>query len=427
MRFRKAAPLAALLCMAALLCGCTQERLYARDLTAANTAQQNAFNQVMLLNVLRSRDRQPRAYSRFSALRGAASLSPGIGLSTPFGPGAPANGLTNAWAGSLSQSDDMAPQDDQDFYRGVLTPVSNAVWSLYQDQNWPPDLLFHVFVEQIKVSSETFTELNRAADEICAKDGAGDALLKWQCPARAAPDCPVWKQKTLDQVLIVLSNEPSDKCERGHFEAFAFTLLVLGFRIDKDGADAVGPVLPASAFKKDIGWAWKLHDGDISVKPVTDDKGKVIGYALKQSGGYAAHLLNYKPRGATDDKAQVLVAPKSEAVSAARHAGAGSLKIFITPRSADGMVYYLGEAVRAADKGEMPTMIRTSSGPRPLIRVLPGCAGDPAVCVTFRDTGYSIAYDDGSMGLQTFELMKQVFALYNKGSAPTTAAVTIVP
>jgi len=57
------------------LSGCGTEVHVADELTTFNEAQQRGTSQLLLLNILRARDRQPLAYSHFDVLRGGISGS----------------------------------------------------------------------------------------------------------------------------------------------------------------------------------------------------------------------------------------------------------------------------------------------------------------------------------------------------------------
>jgi hypothetical protein len=111
-----------------------------------------------------------------------------------------------------------------------------------------------------------------------------------------------------------------------------------------------------------------------------------------------------------------------------------SLQIGITTRSPDGMLYYMGEVARAllpVDPGE-PSQTVTLRGddgkPHTLMNVVEGDIADPAVRVAYHGTTYSVPRGDSHLTMQAFELLEQVFALYNRASsAPSTTAVTVVP
>src|ERR1700759_5346100 len=144
---------------ASLLTGCGTQGPIADELTTFNEAQQKGTAQLVLLNVLRARERQPLAYSHFDVLRGGISASSSAAVGLPFGPGVSslsANMFATALGVNPGISQDVKPQDDQDFYRGILTPLSAETWALYQDQDWNPDLLFHLFVAAIKLTKSDF-------------------------------------------------------------------------------------------------------------------------------------------------------------------------------------------------------------------------------------------------------------------------------
>src|ERR1700749_4542798 len=156
--------------VASLLAGCGTQGPIADELTTFNEAQQRGTAQLVLLNVLRARERQPLAYSHFDVLRGGVSGSSSAALGVPFGPGVSSlapNTFATALGVNPGISQDVKPQDDQDFYRGILTPLSSETWALYQDQNWNPDLRFHMFVEDIKLSREDYETVVRATADLC--------------------------------------------------------------------------------------------------------------------------------------------------------------------------------------------------------------------------------------------------------------------
>lgn len=451
----------ALAVLALSLGGCA-ERHYTANIVASNAAQWDSFNQLMLINVLRSRDREPRSYSHFTALRGSASLSPGLSIGIPFGPDAGATDFNPSLGASTGISDDVAPMDDQDFYQGILTPVSDKTWALYQDQSWPADILFHVFVESIKVVNTDFIKMNRAIAQVCKSNNMNGAIIdeqiEAQCKARVqrlsllgcdgkGPS----RQRVGRRIIINLANEPDDQCERAQFEAFAFGLMALGFHIEKGPSEQVGPTIPAKTFQKDLDWAFKLKDGDVSVDPVKNPRGRIVGYAVKQDGDYSPHLLNFPrqillpqlpPKAAGKHKRAArpqflpdrdTIETQAPTLSILPNSEIGNLdpkdlNIHITTRSPDGMLYYLGEVVRAAEEGKPDTVVQTGHSVIPLIKVVAGDRGDPAVSVGFRGSCFSVPRNQRSASMQVFELLKQVFALYNKGSGtPSTTAVTIVP
>ena len=69
------------------------------------------------------------SYDYFDVLRGGINANSSAALGVPFGPGA-GSVNTNTFAAALGLSpgisQDVKPQDDQDFYRGILTPLISS-------------------------------------------------------------------------------------------------------------------------------------------------------------------------------------------------------------------------------------------------------------------------------------------------------------
>lgn len=425
------------------LAGCGTDRHVADELVTFNEAQQKGNSQLLLLNILRAREKQPLAFSHFDVLRGGISGSSSLGFTVPFGAGGPANSAVATGLGlAPGISQDVRPQEDQDFYRGILTPVSEETWALYQDQNWSPDLLFHLFVEDIKLSETDFETVTRNARRLCDEHGdvadiaSGCAALA-DGHARMGEGCMPIKHLVGGRTLLELSNDPGDQCRLAQFEAFTTKLTILGFRITQQTARSdIGPALPAGAFN-DLKWPFALKDSNVEIVP----SGK--GYQFRRvSSGYSVVLSNIP----CPDRANVAVAATSEIGAQIREGQADArqasrdcdnrapLDIGITTRSPDGMIYYMGEVARALlplRGGQAPrsVTVRSASGKRrALLALVEGDAADAAARVTYDGTTYSVPRGDDHVTMQAFELLQQVFALYNRASVtPSTTAVTVVP
>lgn len=435
----------------ALLAGCGGQQV--EQITALNQVQQQATAQILLLNVLRARVKEPLAYSRLDVLRGSSDLSGGVAVNIPFGPAGGDRGTSPFFSAGTGVSNDLTPHDDQDFYRGILTPVTPETWALYQDQNWPPDVLFHLFVEDIKIPEGDYRQLMDDVKNFCAAN-ANVAEVGQQCGMLgdaqlairdAGPDCQPIVHLNAGNRIYELSNDPGNRCDLMQFEAFSHALLVMGFRITKDEVDVpLGPVMTNGLKIGTLDWPFKVQDSNVHIQQVPG------GYQLVQvKTNYGVKLANLACPGS----ATVAVAAQSDILaqtrklvqkaqgSAANQANPqcngeelGGLNIAITTRSPDGMVYYLGEVARAllpTDPGRQPltVMVHSSSGAEhPLMSIVAGDDYDAVASVTFEDTLYSIPRGGKDLTMQVFELLQQIFALYNKApAAPATTAVTVVP
>jgi hypothetical protein len=430
-----------------LLAGCSTDSRVADELTTFNEAQQHGTAQLILLNILRARDRQPLAYSHFEVMRGGLSGSSSVGLGLPFGPGAGSvstSSLAAALGASPGLSQDVKPQDDQDFYRGILTPVSAETWALYQDQNWAPDLLFHMFVEYIKLSRSDFDAIFESTGELCrahadiADVSAGCAdLARKSAGIAALPNCAPDAYLAGGKPVLKLLNDPGDRCRQLQYDALTAAMTILGFHIAQVTTKTdLGPPMPASAFREPR-WPFSIKDSNVEVaRSGADYRFRSVSktFAVSLSNLPCADAANIAVAATSEIGAQI-EASKDGVESATRSCqNARSFEIGITTRSPDGMLYYMGEVARAAlpaDPGREPQIVtlRGDHGePEALMVLERGEADDAAVRVTYRGETFSVPHRGEHITMQAFELLAQVFALYNRASTtPSTAAVTVVP
>lgn len=434
------------------LSGCGTDVHVADELTTFNEAQQKGTAQLILLNILRARERQPLAYSHFDVLRGGISASGTAGLAVPFGAGAAAftNSLATGIGVTPGISQDVKPQDDQDFYRGILTPLSAETWALYQDQDWDPDLLFHLFVEDIKLTQDDFDTVVHATADLC-REHAGVSGVANACSDLARTNaaigglggCAPDTYLVNGQPLLKLMNDPGDHCRQFQYDALTQSLTILGFHIAEETSKAdVGPAMAATSFK-DTQWPFALKGSNVEIT------GSGGTYQFKTVSKSFAVVLSNMPCPASANVALAAtselgadirqMAKEDKAFVAAHGAPQGCehrtlLQIGITTRSPDGMLYYMGEVARAQlpldpAKTSSTVMLRGDDGKQTALLVLSADdIADPAVRVTYRGVTYSVPRKGNHVTMQAFELLEQVFALYNRASsAPSTTAVTVVP
>lgn len=173
--------LAARLLSAALLCAalaaCSFDERIADHAVKYNKTVEEANNSLLLLNILRARDRRPMHFTAISQVRGSLtqSSSGSIGLTIPFG-GDASNTFPLTPSLSLSQSTspsfDVAVLDKQEFIRGILSPIEISIFKFYLDQRWPPEILLHLFVHKVTVSMGSWTKSKEyAAGSLIRADG----------------------------------------------------------------------------------------------------------------------------------------------------------------------------------------------------------------------------------------------------------------
>src|SRR6185312_2495706 len=236
--------------------------------------------------------------------------------------------------------------------------------------------------------------------------------------------------------LLEMSNDPGEPCKLAQFEAFTDALTILGFRITQQTTRSnIGPALSAAAFN-DLKWPFALKDSNVEIAQ------SGAAYQFRRvSSDYTVVLSNMPcparanvALAATSEIAAQIDAPDRPAAGGEDCANRASLDIAITTRSPDGMIYYMGEVARAlvplhAEQQPHVVMVRSASGKRrALMALIAGDESDAASRVDYQGQTYSVPRGDGHVTMQAFELLQQVFALYNRAStAPSTTAVTVVP
>jgi hypothetical protein len=150
------------ICCAALL-GCAVVDQYSGRAIVYNLEAEQAQDQGLLLNIVRAYLRRPMQFTTVSTITGVASASAGaqytLPMNVPFRP--PTQGATGiaafpplpTWLFSGSMSGGPAftvpVLDTQEFYQGILKAIPGQIWDLYIQANYPPDLLFNLFVEKV--------------------------------------------------------------------------------------------------------------------------------------------------------------------------------------------------------------------------------------------------------------------------------------
>ena len=117
-----------------------------------NVAAEQARNEMLLLNVLRARDRKPMVFTGLSRITGSVRQSAGVGASgTLRNSGADSQGVSANFSVVDSPSFDVAVLDSQSFTRGIMTPLTFELVEYFWDQGFSRDVLFFLAVERIEI------------------------------------------------------------------------------------------------------------------------------------------------------------------------------------------------------------------------------------------------------------------------------------
>lgn len=179
-----------------LLAGCAIVDKYADRAVDYNLQAEKTQQQNLLLNIIRASLRRPMQFTGLTSITGTASASGTLGggygntHQTPvvqdlnFPPGSTTSSLgtaigrlvtgTGTASGTMSGGPTFTVPvlDTQEFYQGILQPLSPTIIDYYVKQGYQLTVLFNLFVASVEViatdsrACERFTFVNDARDEV---------------------------------------------------------------------------------------------------------------------------------------------------------------------------------------------------------------------------------------------------------------------
>jgi len=145
--------------LVAALVGCSVVDDFSGRAVDFNLQAEQVQEQTMLLNIVRASLRRPMQFTGLQSITGSASISGNGSLSFPFGPPGhrPPKSLSPDVLGlggtvSGGPSFIVPVLDTQEFYEGILNPISLQVFDYYLEQGFPPEVLFDLFVSKVVVT-----------------------------------------------------------------------------------------------------------------------------------------------------------------------------------------------------------------------------------------------------------------------------------
>lgn len=394
-----------------------------------NEAVASAADSVTFLNIMRARDGRPMHFTSISKLSGSitadasTSLSSGVGGETvtttrdgmlTLTGRTVANGANTFTPGaggkiSTTPSFDVTVHDTQEFYRGILASVDISTINHFLRQGWPSDLLTYLFVEEVRIFDK----------------GAGKPRAN-------------------------LENDPDDPVKAKAFSEFV-KCLTLAPKTEKSAST---PLFSISELER-------VKLGDIALLD-----GKTFDYVAGGKGGKivrlggSSHSLTLEKtadascgKDALETKLGVsllsleaLTSSQSDnSITASDELDGGSgqdtlvlrngdIEIEIEFRSVQGVLYYLGEYIRA---GHCPYLTTGSNGAPIFVAASSSwhssCAGDDAqksdsvIAASLDGARYWIPRNRAGRSLQVLTLVEQLLNLQKSADArPTTQTVRVV-
>ncbi len=164
------------------LVGCSVVDDFSGRAVAFNMQAEQVQEENLLLNVVRASLRRPMQFTGLQSITGTASVSGTSTLTAPFGeamhrPRGSVSPDVFGLSGTISGGPTFIVPvlDTQEFYEGILNPISLQVFDYYLEQGFPPEMLFDLFVSKIVVTWVRDNAPPRAGtglDENCARSAS---------------------------------------------------------------------------------------------------------------------------------------------------------------------------------------------------------------------------------------------------------------
>jgi hypothetical protein len=381
--------------LAAICSGCAmlpRERI-SSSTTDYNLVVEKVQNEMLLLNIVRASKRRPMYFTGFNLLRGSMSYSFQTGnLTIPFGKiGSGLNGaysIAPSVSYSASPSFDLMVWDNKEFIDGMMSPVSmDTVYYYLEQLGWHKEMLMHLLVERI----ETYDN--------------GSLTASYE-------------------------NNPGDRERFEQFQAKLRELLKCRL-VSRERYEPIGPRLRAGAID-DLEQLIQVQKAGLTLARANEGNeewyqlsSKKTDYSYSCRAGGASEVGTYR---ISDNKGS-------------RPAGNGDkqeYRMFL--RSPEGVLYYLGEILRAeVEKGYVPMIEVCGSSPHVPLFVInksPHDDGNPVISVDYEGNRYSIpgnlasGSDSSCTGDRSMHVLTFVSLLIAEQKAgmnvPVTGAVTAV-
>lgn len=398
---------AVLIALSVLACGCRAAPSVRDKAVLDNVDLAAANNQLLLLNILRAKERVPMFFTSPGGPTDTMSAEASLESHVPIGPKAGnVYGVTAGVTGTAERVLGTGVVDSDEFWKGVTTPVAASTVEYYWSQGWQRELLMLLCVQKIVKSTKDacgksappctyynyvggpgqhgrFNDFRRAI---------GD-LLEEKAEWKSEPE-NIWIGPAFERGQFSIEQIAAAK-EQG------LVLLPCGVGCPDAGPCPTGGLWRLA--KKDVAYYFDFPSGSKPPAPI-----------MTQS---TRHSESPAAAGARSTKAEV--------------------SYELTMRSPEAILYYLGEIVRAQEEDGFVATIRlrapdgVARGEEAAIFMLRcGVPGDdcPGLGVDYCGRHYGVPCD-GSEGRtkQTLSLVAQFLALTKSAKdLPSTNVVQLI-
>jgi hypothetical protein len=389
-------------CGALAVSGCGSVNQFSPEMTdralAYNQAVAVSTNQLLLINVVRASEREPRYFTRFGSNLAQAGFTGSLALTLPI---AELNGGTSVGSAAMTPGASTGNTvtldnlDDRKYQVGANAPIDGTTVEQYWHQGLQPDVLGLLFLDTISVPVAEFDTLNAQTAVLCdAKRPtvsrfcfALNVALNPQKPGKTLTlsDCvaaaPRTRKGNADYVMFI--NDPSWDSYGGEthpetcFVIALRTLLALGLHpVDNRSTTVVAKDIDDNV-SKDAHFRTEMIKASLSVKVEKGNKSSVskqdssttfalepdVTEALTNAAdcGIFDKSRDFPGLFASADDREALgytQAPANTPDAGCAHhdakvkAALSDLKIDLHIRSFESVIYYLGEIARSEAAGD---------------------------------------------------------------------------
>ncbi len=392
----------ALSCGALAVSGCESANQFSPEMTdralAYNQAVAVSTNQLLLINIVRASEREPRYFTRFGSNLAQAGFTGSLGLALPIAElnGGTSVGSIGATPGvSTGNTVTLDNLDDRKYQVGANAPIDATTVEQYWHQGLQPDVLGLLFLDTISVPVAEFDTLDAQIAAQCDATKrptvsrfcftlnvalnpqiAGRTIKLSDCVASA----PRTRKGGADYVMFI--NDPSWDSFVGEthpetcFVIALRTLLALGLHpVDNRSTTVVAKDIDDTV-SKDAHFRTEMIKASLSVKVEKGNKSSVskqdsstafeldpdVVAALTNAAdcGISGNVRDFPALFASADARAALgysqAAAKMPDPGCVHHdagvkAALSDLKIDLHIRSFESVIYYLGEIARSEAAG----------------------------------------------------------------------------
>ncbi|MES1197634.1 MAG: hypothetical protein ABUL55_03305 [Pseudomonadota bacterium] len=391
----------ALIVVALLLGGCVPQSFYTRPLPL--DAQADQFNTVtaqserlmILRNVMRARDRTSMVFTRIDSFQGSMSRSLESTASAGLAEGPHNDSLAPGVtvSGEASPNFNITVLNDQKFHRAIESSIDLGIYKSLLEDGWRPQLLHTLFIERIVIGNETYNN----------DPSNPEQFQRFQTWLLAHPSLQVCSGSDVEDFGPPLgANTLSD------LQGLA-ALAGQGLEVRAEGNH-----WQLGRTQQNVWLAFNCDDPNSALESVGRQLGQSTADNPTPTGQYVTSSANGQSLG--EGKAN---------------------RIYV--RSIEGVLFYLGEIVRAehrAANDDDPLRIQIDNSNQPLFVIHRASAGHASGMVFRHEDGqtYYVPYPDfaarGDAHDRTHQvvtlLLQLIGVLQEREAVPTTQTVRVV-